>query len=83
MEMDVEKEKKNTQKYWIASNLLSVMFQSLFEAQNGRIWPRKWPRIFTDLDGFGAFPKWCYGRRSSSRFKSYGVSKLRRFPIEK
>ena len=33
--------------------------------------------LFTALYGFWAFPKWCYGRRSSSRFKSYEVSKFR------
>ncbi|WZZ51249.1 hypothetical protein YC2023_051356 [Brassica napus] len=37
----------------------------------------KLPRLFTALYGFWAFPKWCYGRRSSSRFKSYEVSKFR------
>ncbi|WZZ52489.1 hypothetical protein YC2023_052596 [Brassica napus] len=33
--------------------------------------PEKLPPLFTALYGFWAFPKWCYGRRSSSRFKSY------------
>ena len=39
--------------------------------------PEKLPPLFTALYGFWAFPKWCYGRRSSSRFKSYEVSKFR------
>ncbi|WZZ20532.1 hypothetical protein YC2023_121920 [Brassica napus] len=34
-------------------------------------------RPLTALDGFWAFPKWFCGRRSSSRFKSYGFSKAR------
>ena len=37
----------------------------------------KLPRLLAALYGFWAFPKWCYGRRSSSRFKSYEVSKFR------
>ncbi|WZZ51214.1 hypothetical protein YC2023_051321 [Brassica napus] len=37
----------------------------------------KLPRLFTALYGFWVFPKWCYGRGSSSRFKSYEVSKFR------
>ncbi|WZZ51206.1 hypothetical protein YC2023_051313 [Brassica napus] len=39
--------------------------------------PEKLPPLITALYGFWAFPKWCYGRRSSSRFKSYEVSKFR------
>ncbi|WZZ51232.1 hypothetical protein YC2023_051339 [Brassica napus] len=38
---------------------------------------KKLPRLFTALYGFWAFPKWYCGRRSSSRFKSYVVSKFR------
>ena len=39
--------------------------------------PEKLPPLFTAFYGFWAFPKWCYGRRSSSRFKSYEVSKFK------
>ncbi|WZZ51233.1 hypothetical protein YC2023_051340 [Brassica napus] len=37
----------------------------------------KLPRLFTALYGFWAFPKWYCWRLSSSRFKSYEVSKFR------
>ncbi|WZZ51216.1 hypothetical protein YC2023_051323 [Brassica napus] len=37
----------------------------------------KLPSLFTALYGIWAFPKWSYGRRSSSRFKSYEISKFR------
>ncbi|WZZ51235.1 hypothetical protein YC2023_051342 [Brassica napus] len=39
--------------------------------------PEKLAILFTALYGFWAFPKWYCGRRSSSRFKSYEVSKFR------
>nr|VDD09880.1 unnamed protein product [Brassica oleracea] len=40
--------------------------------------PEKLPSLFTALYGFWAFPKWCYGRRSSSRVKTaeFGPEKL-------
>ncbi|WZY72135.1 hypothetical protein YC2023_004375 [Brassica napus] len=39
--------------------------------------PEKLRPLFTAHYGFWGFPKWCYGRRSSSRFKCYEVSKFK------
>ncbi|WZY87043.1 hypothetical protein YC2023_033427 [Brassica napus] len=39
--------------------------------------PEKLRRLFIAHCGFWGFPKWCYGRRSSSRFTSYEVFKFR------
>ncbi|WZY86996.1 hypothetical protein YC2023_033380 [Brassica napus] len=39
--------------------------------------PEKLRRLFNAHYGFWGFPKWCYGRRSSSRLKIYEVSKFR------
>ena len=39
--------------------------------------PEKLHRLFTAHYGLWGFPQWFYGWRSSSRFKSYEVSKFR------
>ncbi|WZZ51223.1 hypothetical protein YC2023_051334 [Brassica napus] len=45
--------------------------------KNAKFGPEKLASLFTALYGLWAFPKWSYGRRSSSRFKIYEVSKFR------
>ncbi|WZZ51238.1 hypothetical protein YC2023_051346 [Brassica napus] len=54
-----------------------VVHRARLRVKTAAFGAKKLPRLFTALYGFWAFPKWCYGRRSSSRFKSYEVSKFR------
>ncbi|WZZ20503.1 hypothetical protein YC2023_121890 [Brassica napus] len=87
VEIDVEHNNNNNNnnkhsKKRIATILRSVNFSSPFEAARLRVktaefGAEKSRRPTTALDGFLAFLKWCCGRRSSSRFKSYGFSKAR------
>ncbi|WZZ51241.1 hypothetical protein YC2023_051348 [Brassica napus] len=53
------------------------LFAARLRVKTAEFGAEKLPRLFTALYGFWAFPKWYCGRRSSSRFKSYEVSKFR------
>ncbi|WZZ20513.1 LOW QUALITY PROTEIN: hypothetical protein YC2023_121900 [Brassica napus] len=83
VEIDVEHNNNNNNnnnknihsKKRIATILRSVNFSS--PVKTAEFGAEKSRRPLTALDGFLAFPKWCCGRRSSSRFKSYGFSKAR------
>ncbi|WZY87042.1 hypothetical protein YC2023_033426 [Brassica napus] len=44
--------------------------------KTGEFEPDQLRRLVTANCGFWGFPKWFYGRRSSSRFKSYEVFKF-------
>ena len=81
--MDVEKEKKTPRNIESCLIYSPYCFTACLRLKPAEVRIEKCAGLFTDLDGFGAFPKWYYGRHSSSRFKSYGVSKLKPFQIER
>ena len=83
MEMDVEKEKKTPRNIETCLIYSPYCFTACLRLKPAVVRIEKCAGLFTDLDGFGAFPKLCYDRRSSSLFKSYEAYKLRPFQIAK